>query len=246
MSSITQPTEVVTEAEFTLADLNATAERINDAIERIKGHEDVFEESTLEYRLVIGLEIARAQSAFGISIGERAKLGGDSKAALSRRDKADEKPTVITCNPLGFSNWIAKEIPDLKRSTAIKYATAFQALGIAPQDATPAKIRAKIKDLRHHAGKSNLPMPSLGMLYKQGKPRKQDTPALIEPEDTKEIRLGDAREWVATWIADWDRGVKDGLLEELPEIEVTALLDTVRGISDHLKLRTSKPKALPR
>jgi len=91
MSSITQPTEVVTEAEFTLADLNATAERINEAIERIKGHEDAFEEATLEHRLVIGLEIARAQSAFGISTQERAKLGGDSKAALSRRDKAESQ-----------------------------------------------------------------------------------------------------------------------------------------------------------
>ena len=246
MSSITQPTEVVTEAEFTLADLNATAERINEAIERIKGHEDAFEEATLEHRLVIGLEIARAQSAFGLSHSEAGSLKGKGPESLSRRDKLSESLPAVTCNPLGFSNWIAKEIPDLKRSTAIKYATAFQALGIAPQDASPAKIRAKIKDLRHHAGKSNLPMPSLGMLYKQGKPRKQETPALIEPEDTKEIRLGDAREWVATWIAAWDRGVKDGLLEELPEIEVTALLDTVRGISDHLKLRTSKPKALPR
>lgn len=233
-------TTIVTTAEAASLDLKAHADRINETIDLVVKHEDAFQEATLEPNLLIGLEIARAKELFGMSNAQSAVLGGNAKAAVSRRDTAESQP-----NPLGFSNWLAREIPRLKRSTALKYATCFHALGIPVEEATPAKIRNKIKDLRHYAGKEKLPMPTLGMLYKQGKPKgKAPLPALMEPEDTKAIRLGDAREWAATWISAWDRGVKDGLLEELPDNEVSTLLDTVKGIADHLKLRTTKK--LPR
>lgn len=233
-----QDVEVVTAAEVTQADLRASAERINKAIDLIKGHEDAFEESTLEHRLCIGLEIAKAQQVFGLNTHDRAKLGGDSKAALSRRDKAEEKPAVLSCNPIGFSNWLTKEIPDLKRPTAIKYATAFQSLGLTAEDATPARIKSKLKDLRHQAGKANLPMPTLAMLYKQGKPARTDQTLNIEaPKDSKQLRLQDARESVALWKEQFEKMVRAGVLDDLDKPGLEDLKEFIATARDRVTKR---------
>lgn len=240
MSKSAQSVEVVTAAEASRADLSVSAERINRAIELIKGHEDAFEDATLEHRLIIGLEIARAQEVFGMSVQEAGKLGGrPTEETVSRRDKVSEKPTALACNPLGFSNWIAKEIPDLKRPTAIKYATAFLSLGISTADATPAKITARLKKLRHDAGKSNLPMPTLGMLYKQGKPAKsEDTTLNIEaPKDSAQLRLEDAREAFHLWKEEFEKMVRNGQLDDLDKAGLEDLKEFIAGARDRINKR---------
>lgn len=160
-------TEVITAAEATSAELQARAETINETIDLIAMHEDAFEESTLEPRLIIGLEIARAKEAFGMSKAEAGAIGGSN----ARR--------AVLANPLGFSGWLRTEIPRLNDSTARKYATAFSALGLDTKHATPAQIRAKVKDLRHVAGRDQLPAPSLGALYKEAKPAREKPPAKL-------------------------------------------------------------------
>lgn len=230
--------EVVTAAEASRADLSAAAQRITETIDLIKAHEVGFEDATLEHRLVIGAEITRAQAVFGMTVEDRAKLGGDSKAALSRRDMADQKPAALTCSPLGFSNWLAKEIPALKRSTAIKYATAFQSLGLKAEDATPARIRAKIKDLRHFAGKSSLPMPTLASLYKASKPKPANEPLQIEaPKDSPELRLQDAREAIHLWKEEFEALVRKGQLDDLDKPALEELKEFLLGARDRVNKR---------
>lgn len=240
MSKSAQSVEVITAAEAARADLSAAAERINHAIELIKGHEDAFEEATLEHRLIIGLEIARAQEAFGMSVQEAGKLGGRPKEeTVPTVGKVSEKTAVLACSPIGFSNWIAKEIPDLKRSTAQRYATAFNALGISTADATPAKITARLKKLRHEAGKANLPMPTLGMLYKQGKPQKQNPHTLnIEaPQDSAQLRLEDAREAFHLWKEQFETLLSRGQLDDLDPKGLQDLKEFLAGARDRVNKR---------
>lgn len=235
MSKSAQSVEVITAAEAARADLSAAAERINRAIELIKGHEDAFEEATLEHRLTIGLEIARAQEAFGMTKAQAGAIGG----SMSTVDKLPEKSAVLTASPLGFSNWIAKEIPDLKRPTAIRYATAFNALGLSTADATPAKITARLKKLRHDAGKAQLPMPTLGMLYKQGKPAKREDAALtIEaPKDSKQLRLEDAREAFHLWKEQFETLLSRGQLDDLDPKGLQDLKEFLAGARDRVNKR---------
>jgi len=156
-------TEIITAQEANTAELQSRADTINESIDLITMHQDAFEESTLEPRLIIGLEIAHAKAAFGLSKAEAGAIGG----SMSRRD--------MLPNPLGCAGWLSKDFPRRKRPTAIKYATAFEALGLDSAHATPSKIKAKVADLRHAARRDNLPDPSLGSLYKEAKPPKPTT-----------------------------------------------------------------------
>lgn len=230
--------EVVTAAEASRADLSAAAQRITETIELIKGHEDAFEDATLEHRLLIGAEITRAQAVFGLTHAEAGSLKGKTEESLSRRDTLPGKPAAVTCSPLGFSNWLAKEIPALKRSTAIKYATAFQSLGLTAEDATPARIRAKIKDLRHFAGKSSLPMPTLASLYKASKPKPTNEPLQIEaPKDSPELRLQDAREAIHLWKEEFEALVRKGQLDDLDKPALEELKEFLLGARDRVNKR---------
>ena len=221
-------TEVITEAEANAADLRRAAERISTAIELIKGHESAFEDATLEHRLIIGREIAMAQQLFGLSAQDRT-----IPATLSRRDNVDSPAP----NFLGFSSWLTREIPDLKRSTAIKYATAFRGTGIRLGEATDAKIRSKIKDLRHQASKAGLPMPSLGMLYKQGKPTKDKAGHLPPPEPTREDLAGEARVRFHEWMSEWDVMVKVGHLEPLGKADLAPIEQFLTTCRDQVRNR---------
>lgn len=236
-----QDVEIVSDADVTQADLRATAERINQSIELIKGHQDAFEDATLEHRLAIGLEIAKAKEVFGLSIQDAGKLGGRPQGeTVSRRDTVSTPPTVLKANPIGFSNWIKKEIPDLKRTTALKYETAFNALGLSTEDASPAKIVAKLKKLRHEAGKASLPMPTLGALYKQGKPAgKRDEPAInIEaPKDSKQLRLEDAREAFHVWKEQFEKMVTAGQLDDLDKAGLEDLKEFIATARDRITKR---------
>lgn len=225
--------EVITEAEANRADLRRSAERIASAIEIIKGHESAFEESTLEHRLIIGREIATAQQLFGLSVSEKMEVAREGKALLSRRDNSPAPAP----NFLGFSSWLTTEIPDLKRTTAIKYATAFRGTGIRLGEATDAKIRSKIKDLRHQASKAGLPMPSLGMLYKQGKPSKEKIQYLPPAPPSLEDLAGEARVRFHEWMGEWDLMVKVGHLEPLGKADLAPIEQFLTTCRDQIRNR---------
>lgn len=234
-------TEIITDQEYVAVALESAAEVINEHIDLITQHEDSFNESTLEPRLIIGLEIAKAQEAFGMSNEGRARLGGETKAALSRRDIADGIPAVLSANPLGFTAWIGKNIPRLNRTTALKYATAFRSLGISTNEANVSRIRAKIKDLRHHAGKSNLPMPTLNTLYKQGKPAPSKEPLKIEgPADTPQMRLEDARESFHLWKEQFETMLRRGQLDDLDRKGLEDIKEFLAGARDRINARLKK------
>lgn len=227
-----QSVEVVTAAEIGSADLRAQAVKVNETLDLIIKHEDAYKGATLEPRLLIGLEIARAQAAFGMTNAQAGALGGDAKASVSRRDTLETKPT----NPGGFAGWIKQEIPRLGRTTAIKYANAFAALGIPAAEATPAKIKAKIKDLHHLSRKNNLPPPSVDALSKLGKPA-----ALIgsgeEPEDSETIRIGDAREAFDRFRELFDKNLTMGHLDNLPKEDLKSLHEFLQTCRDRVKAR---------
>lgn len=144
--------------------------------------------------------------------------------------KHDQKP-----DSLGFTAWLCREIPRLKRPTAIKYATCFKSLGL-PNDAPDAKIRAKIKDLRHAAGRDNQPMPSLNTLYKAGLPPK-DAPRLAPPQEDPEDLAGEGRVHLHEWMRSWDRTVSLGYLEHLSAADLQPVMDFLTTCRDLVRLR---------
>jgi hypothetical protein len=217
--------EIVTAADDNSARLVDIAESIESSIDLVASHEDAFHESTLEHRLEIGLHIAQAQEIFTLSHSEISRLGGKSSGTVSTVDTVT--PPAVTA---GFSGWLYKTIPRLKRGRALHYAAAFRALDL-PTSAKPADIRSKLKTLRHRAGKDNLPMPSLKGLAKAA-PKidaPEETTELIIPVSSKELRLGDARQFLAAIQDDWLKFVKSGNLDELPKRDLEALKEWIAG-----------------
>ncbi len=201
--------EVIPAGEAATIDLTAAARAINDAIDTVTSYEDSFEEGTLEHRLLIGLEITKAKEVFGMTFIERASLGGEAKAAMSRRDIAHDPAAA----GLGLMGWLKREIPRLKRPTAEKYATAFRSLELEAATATPAQIRERVKKLRHEAGKAKAPMPTIGILYRAGKPT---GPLQIQaPYERPTLRLEDAREHWFLWREAATKAVDRGILDDL-------------------------------
>lgn len=152
---------------------------------------------------------------------------------MSRRDNVAEG----TPNFLGFSSWLTREIPELKRPTAIKYATAFRGLGIRLGEATDAKIRSKIKDLRHQSAKSSLPAPTLGMLYKQGKPEPQKSLRLEDKDPDPKDLAGEGRVQLHEWMGTWDNMVRLGYLEHLAAADLQPVHDFLTTCRDHIRAR---------
>lgn len=230
-----QDTEIVSASEMSAADLRAIAEEIEDKIDIIAKHEQSFEEGTLEFRLDIGHHIAKAMEVFTLSNDERASLGGGAKAALSTVDKAQSDPI-----PAGFNAWLTASIPRLKRPTAYRYAAAFRSLGLTTEDATPARIRTRIKDLRHVAGKSGLPMPTLTLLAKQAPklPKPEDnTLTIVAPQDPAQLRLEDAREGFHLWKERFEIMVRAGQLDDLDRAGVEDLKEFIAGVRDRINAR---------
>lgn len=221
-------TEIVSAEEGLQLDLAGLAEVINTRIDTITGHEDAFEEATLEHRLEIGREIAKAQGQFGLNIAEKTAVARDSKALLSRRDNSP--------NTIGFAAWLIKEIPRLKRPTAIKYATAYQGLGLG-ENADNRAIKERIKKLRHEAGKAGKPMPSLGSLYKAGKPEKKEPLQIETPKDTAQLRLEDARETFALWRETFETALQRGQLDDLDEPGLKELKEFLAYARDRVNKR---------
>jgi hypothetical protein len=225
---------IVPPSEAAAVDLSAAAQIINATIDGITGHEEAFEEATLEPRLTIGLEILRAQEVFGMTRADAGDLGGRPSETLSRRD------TVFAAMPnfLGFSNWIAREIPRLKRPTAIKYATAFKSLDLDSATATPQQIRERVKKLRHDAGKQNLPMPTLGSLYRAGKPPKDEPVKMLpSPLDSPTQRLRDAREFWHLFESKGRQLVTIGCLDDLDKQGLETLKEFNLWLRDRINAR---------
>lgn len=228
--------EIVTAAQVDTAELSGLAEAITRSREIIHKHESACHETTLEHYLDAGQMLARAQEIFTLSNSDRAALGGDAKSALSRRDKAEEIPPEIAAIR-GFSTWLAKEIPTLKRPTAIKYATAYRALDL-PLTAKPTEIRAALKTLRHEAGKAGAPMPTLAALVKTApKPPKPEVLTVFVPKSSKQLKLEDARETFALWMQAFDKAVKQGHLEHLDRKGLEQLKDFTATVRDRINAR---------
>lgn len=204
-------TEIITAQQYNAAQLREHAETINQSIDLVIQHEEAFRESTLEPCLLIGREIAKAQAIFGLSPQNRTL-----PATLSRGVTTSENAP----NPLGFSAWLAREIPRLNRTTAHKYSSCFKALELS-EDATESHVRSKIKDLRHAAGKAGKPMPSLNSLYKSTRPTKSSGGNLPAPQETvpgksgRQVRLEDARENFTLWREEGEKLIQSGHLDWL-------------------------------
>lgn len=224
-------TEIITPSEARTVDLQSHADEINKTLDLIVMHEDAFEESTLEPRLIIGLEIAKAQEVFGMTIPNPSGTNQHNKEVMAQ--------CATTSNPLGFSKWLAVNIKRLPRSTARKYSTAFKSLGLSSDHATPAAIHAKIKDLRHHCGKNSLPMPTLHGLYKAGKPGPKNPQALVivPPPDSQQLRLEDAREAFHLWREHFERAVKSGQLDDLDRKGILEMKEFLAGARDRVNAR---------
>jgi hypothetical protein len=223
------PLEIVTSSEVATAQLTGIAADIEKTIDLVTSHEDAFEEATLEHRLQIGLNIAKAQELFTASIPNPTGKNQHSSEVVS---------TVDTTPTTGFSGWLTKTIPRLKRGTAIRYANAFRALGL-PTTAKTVDIRETLKTLRHKADKASLPRPTLAALVKAS-PKQQDQQEdaiILAPGDTKALRLGDAREAVQLWKDAWEKIVTTGQLDDLHKPDLEALKEFLLGCNDRLKAR---------
>jgi hypothetical protein len=225
--------EIVTAAQDNQAALASIATAIQSHIDVITGHEGAFEEATLEHRLEIGLHIAKAQEIFTVKNDQRQGIGGRPSETLSTVDTVSESPPVGH----GFVTWLAQSIPLLKRPTAYRYATAYRALDL-PLTAKPAEIRAKLKTLRHQAGKQNLPMPTLAALVKAApKPPKPESLIIAIPKTSKELKLQDAREIFHGWMATFDLALKRGHLDALDKKGLEQLADFTATVRDRIKAR---------
>jgi hypothetical protein len=143
----------------------------------------------------------------------------------------------------GFGGWLAKNIPRLPRATAQKYAHAYRALGIPTADATGAKIRAKIKDIRHHCSKNSLPMPTLAALYKQGRPTREELRALPMPEcpgNHPNQKLRDAREFFHEWMEKGSKLVSAGYLDALDKPGLEKVREFNLWLRDRLNARQNE------
>jgi hypothetical protein len=229
-------TEVVTNAESTAAELRQHADTINTSIDLIVKHEDAFRESTLEPCLIIGREIAKAQAIFGLNKNEQLAAARESKSLMSRAVTPDDQEP----DTLGFAAWLAREIPRLKRPTAIKYATSFKGLELST-DTPDSEIRAKVKTLRHHAGQDGEPMPSLASLYKAGRPSKEEMHLALTnaetPADRPQQKLRDAREAYHTWIERGEKLVALGHLDALDQPGIAKVREFNLWLRDRLNAR---------
>lgn len=221
-------TEIVTAEESLALDLSALADSINESIDLVTRFEESFNTETLEPRLLIGLEIARAQEKFTLTNSESGLIGG----SVSRVTRLDD-PKVFA----GFSGWLKKSIPRLKRPRAYKYAEAFRSLGLPVETTSPREIREAVKTLRHEAGKANKPMPTLASIIKAGHKEEEEPITIEAPKDTKAIRIGDARESLHTWKLAWTAFVKRGCLDDLPKGDLEELKDFILTVNDQLKAR---------
>lgn len=227
-------TEIITAQQYTEAQLRAASEIIKEKISIITGHQSAFEEATLEHRLVIGHELAKAKAAFGLSNEDRARLGGEAKAAMSPGDKAP-------ANPLGFSAWLTREFTDFNRSKADLYVNAFHSLGLSTDEATPKLIREKLKKLVYHADQEGAPRPTLKSLYKLGKPAPSKAPLVIEaPKDSAQLRLEDARESFHLWKEQFEKLLRAGALDDLDRKGLEDLKEFTAGVRDRIAARLKK------
>lgn len=228
-----QTVEIVTASQVDAAELDGLASEITSKIDLIAGHEGAFEEATLEHRLEIGLHIAKAQEIFTLSHSEAGALKGKDSESLSTVDRLSPPPAISH----GFITWLGKNVPALKRPTAYRYATAFRSLDL-PLTAKPAEIRAKLKTLRHQAGKDNLPMPTLAALVKAApKPPKPEVLTVLVPKSSKQLKLEDARETFGLWMETFDKALKQGHLDNLDRKGLEQLNEFAATVRDRIKAR---------
>lgn len=234
-TAVSAEMEIVTASEISAADLRLHAENINSAIDLVVKHEEAFSAATLEPCLLIGREIAKARAIFGLTTVTRTIPATLSRAVTTSDDEVEVQP-----NSLGFTAWLAREIPRLKRPTALKYATCYAALEL-PADAPDTAVRAAVKQLTYAADKGGQPRPSLNSLYKAGKPSKEQLMlpegGLAMPCDSPEIQRQDAREYFHDWITQGESLVNRGHLDALDKPGLAKLRDFNLWLRDRINAR---------
>lgn len=235
-SPISSEVEIVTASQVDAAELTGLAAAISRSREIIQKHEQACHETTLEHYLDAGQQLARAQEIFTLSTQDKMATARQGKALLSTVDNREpESPEILASR--GFSAWLADALPDLKRPTAIRYATAYRSLGL-PLTAKPAEIRAKLKTLRHQAGKDNLPMPTLAALVKAApKPPKPEALTVLVPKSSKQLKLEDARETFGLWMQSFDKALKQGHLDNLDRKGLEQLKEFNATVRDRINAR---------
>lgn len=227
--------EIVTASQVSTAELASLAESITRSREIIHQHEQLCHETTLEHYLDAGQQLALAQEIFTLSVPNPTGRNQHSKKVVSTVDITPQESPEVLANR-GFSAWLASALPTLKRPTAIRYARAFRSLDL-PLTAKPAEIRAKLKTLRHQAGKAKLPMPTLSALLKAAPKPPEPEIIISRPPDSKQLRLEDARESLQNWKDAWEKFVKSGQLDDLTPRDMAQLKEFHLGIGDRIKAR---------
>ncbi len=218
--------EVVTDPS--LLDLDAIAEVLGEQINTIKGHEDAHMEATLEHRLLIGLQVCRAQHAFTAALPNATGKNQHSKEVVSPGD---------TTSPTGFNAWLKKAAPDLKRPTAYLYANAVRGLGL-DYTARPDDVSDYLTDRRRVARSNELPAPTLKALAKEApKLPAPPEPEIQTPKDSAQLRLEDAREASALMQDAWEKFVSRGQLDDLDLPGVKALHEFLLLARDQVNKR---------
>jgi hypothetical protein len=119
--------------------LRALALRVNDAIEVIRGEEEIFGERTLASRLHIGLACLQAHHQFAVlAPDKRGQLGGRGKKSSSRRDEL---------SPASFEQWLMESTNGLKKPVAYKYIAAVKGLG-CDEHSSPSDVDDALETLR--------------------------------------------------------------------------------------------------
>lgn len=222
--------EIVTPAEALAADLAPLALAITGHAHLINQHEFAAAEATLEPRLLIGQAIAKAKDIFGLTKAEAGRIGG----SMSRRDMlaVDPPELDLATQSMSFQSWLRRETPTLKRTTAIKYEKAFRCLDL-PLDCKPTAIREAVKTLRHKAGKKDL---TLAAIIRIAAP-KEDQSTEIILNDSKTLRLQDAREAFHKWQDAFEKMLSTGMLDDLDKAGIKKLDEFTLGVRDRLKAR---------
>lgn len=225
--------EVIPAAQAATIDLATTAKRVNKAIDTITSHEVAFEAATLDHRILIGREIAAAQAMFGIEVDQVHKLGIAARSTVPQRGTVDKMNTPAP-NPIGFSGWLNREIPRLKRSTAQKYADTFRLLGL-PTTATDAQVRRAIAIKLE--GSPEGTRPTIAAIVKASPREKIEPVKAPPPPDTPQLRLEDAREHFWTWRERAEKLVAMGVLDDLDKPGLDDLKEFLAWMRDRINAR---------
>lgn len=239
MKQTTTKIEIVPDTGHEETALAVCAASINSSIDEIVEHEQNFELATLEPRVRMGRELARAQGIFGMTSAEGGRLGGRPKIP---RDRGHE---VTRLTGEGFSGWAAREVPRLNLRSAYRYIGAWRALGL-PDDASDAALRKRIAKFSagYEMEGKRISVRALSTAWTYERKRAEAGIPVSEkirrPHSSPELKLGDARESWRTWIEQAENLVKSGVLDDLDEDGWEEIMEHLAWLGERVSARLNK------